>query len=250
MAADVSAHAASAPQGGEVCAIKEGLAAATGGPDKPIGDTCARPLKDDQLWHRSMLVLGVYGESLDAVANGTSTDTSGQILAARTGIEGKDWSSADGAPEQAAKEAAANLVELIRTNAAKGKLDKAVKDAAPYVHTLCDGITSYLEEQGKGYGEVMKEVEKRRAQKSDRRCTTIDSKPVCVSDSSSDRIVYGHAVGQLALLEANHREAKEAVASFCAAHRALEEAAANGKLSDDATYTAVVNAVKAARKQH
>src|SRR5262245_55299055 len=102
---DLNVHAQNVPQGSEVCAMKEGLNAQSGGPEKPISETCSRPVKDDQLWRRSMVVLAAYGDTLDAMATGDANDMTGPTAAARTGVDGKDWIQAEGAPEQAAKEA-------------------------------------------------------------------------------------------------------------------------------------------------
>src|SRR4051812_33116084 len=60
---DVSDHADAVPQGAEVCALKDAVANPTaGGPDKPMSDLCARALKSDKLWQRSMIVFGAYAD--------------------------------------------------------------------------------------------------------------------------------------------------------------------------------------------
>ena len=51
--------------------------------------------------------------------------------------------------------------------------------------------------------------------------------------------------GGLAMKEANHLEARDDVASFCAAHAKLESAAGAGTTNKDETYAEIVNAVKA-----
>ena len=63
----------------------------------------------------------------------------------------------------------------------------------------------------------------------------------------SDRVVYASTFGHLAMLESNQAEARDAVNGFCAAHLKLEEAAAAGNLSKDATHSAVVDAIRSAR---
>jgi hypothetical protein len=244
----VSGHAHAVPQGAEVCALKEAMAAQAGGAEKSLHDSCSKQLKSDQLWRRSMVVLGAYGETLDAIASDEGAETAGQVEAAGTGVKGSDWIAVEDGPEKAAREAVAQLVNQMSTSSAKGDLDKTIKDAAPHVNTICDGLVAYLEAQARSLGEVHKEAEKKRVSKSDRRCGSIDNKPLCVSDSATDRVVYAHTFGQLALLEANHLEARDAVAGFCAAHKKLEEAAAKGATSDESTHAAVVDAVKSSRR--
>src|SRR4030095_10388782 len=104
----------------------------------------------------------------------------------------------------------------------------------------------YREAQEKSLGDLQKEAEKKRMSKSDRRCGSIDNKSICVNDSTVDRLLYGDAYAQLVIMEANHREAHGDAAGFCAAHKKLEEAAAKGDLKSDATYAAVIDAVKTA----
>src|SRR6185295_8249665 len=98
------------------------------------------------------------------------------------------------------------------------------------------GLTAYIDEQTRALDEVQKDLEKKRLAHTDRRCTTLDGKSICVGDSASDRVVYVHAAAQLALLESHHMDARDAVNGFCTAHKKLEEAAANGGLSKDETY--------------
>ena len=241
---DLSAQAKGAPQGATVCALQESLSAPTGGAEKPTTEACGKAAKNDQLWHRSMLVLGAYGETLETLASGQGTDTTGQLEAAGTGVRGNDWVDVEGAPEQAARTAATQLVTQMSTNSSKGDLGETVKAAAPHVKTLCDGLTAYLEAQAKSLADIEKEAEKRRAARTERRCGALDSRPVCVGDSMVDRMVYGSAFGQIAALESSHLEAHDAVAAFCAAHIKLEAAASAGTLSKDQTYLDVVEAVR------
>ena len=244
----LEAHTASAPQGAEVCALQDALAAPNTGAEKPASETCAKLLKHDHLWRRIMLVLGAYGETLEAVATGTSADTAGQLEAARTGVRGGEWTEVDGAAEQAAREAAAQLVAQMSSTSSKGDLGRVVKDAAPHVKTLCDGLGAYLEAQAKGLGDIEKEAEKKHAARSDRRCAVLDSRNICVSESPIDRMFYATLFGQAALLESSHQEARDAVAGFCAAHGKLESAAAEGRLSKDKTYADIVEAVGSAHR--
>jgi hypothetical protein len=244
----LSDHAHAAPQGAAVCALQEALAAPAAGAEKPTSETCSKAAKSDQLWHRSMLVLAAYGETIETLASGDGNDTTGQLEAAETGVHGADWIDVDGAPEQAARTAASQLVTQMSTNASKGDLAEAVKAAAPHVKTLCSGLTSYLEAQAHSLADIEKDAEKRRAARTERRCGALDSRPVCVGDSMVDRMVYGASFGQIATLETSHLEAHDAVAGFCAAHIKLEAAAAAGNLSKDQTYRDVVEAVRSVHR--
>ena len=244
----IEAHAHAVPQGAEVCALQDALAASNTGSEKPASETCAKFLKTDQLWRRVMLVLAAYGETLEAVATGTSADTAGQLEAARTGVRGNDWIEVEGATEQAARAAASQLASQMSATSSKGDLARVVKDAAPHVKTLCDGLGAYLEAQGKSLGDLEKDAEKRHSARSDRRCAVLDSRNICVSESPIDRMFYATLFGQAALLESSHQEARDAVAGFCAAHGKLESAAADGRLSKDKTYADIVEAVASAHR--
>lgn len=245
---DLSGHAHQVPRGGDVCAAKEGLAAQPGGPEKPIGETCAKPATSDALWRRSLGVLAAYGQTLDAIAQGGDGAAAGQVQAARTGIQGEDWIQVDEPGEVAARKAAAQLVTQLQTKEGKDDLEKTIGDAAPHVRTICDGLVPYLEAQATALGEIPRELEKKRANRSDRRCTTLDGKSVCVSDSASDRVVQAIVMGQLIGLESAHLDARDAVAGFCAAHGKLAEAAGAGALGDEKTDGAIADAVRSARK--
>lgn len=246
---DVSARAQAVPQGAEVCAFKDALATQTGAPDKPLADTCGKAQKSDRLWQRSMIVLGAYADTLDALASGADAETTGPMEAAMTGVQGLDWVEVEDGKEKAAREAVSEIVKQMRTNTAEGKLDKAVKDAGPHVATVCDGLVPYLEAQAQALAEIQKDLEKKRTARQDRRCGTVDARNVCVSESVIDRGFYANAFGHLAMLESSHEEARQAVAGFCAAHRKLVEAAEKGELSSQKTYLDVVDAVRSARKQ-
>ena len=245
---DLSARADSVPQGAEVCALQAALAAPAAGAEKPMSEACDKALTSDQLWRRSMIVLAAYSETLETMASDTSSDTTGQLEAALTGVRGVDWIQVEDGPEKAARNAAAQLVNQMGTNTSEGDLEKAVKDAAPHVKTLCDGLTAYLDTQTQSLADIQKEAEKKRTTRNDRRCGSLDNRSICVSESVLDRIVYANVLGHGATLESNHWEARNAVASFCAAHRKLEEASANGELSAEKTYVAVIDAVKSARR--
>jgi hypothetical protein len=247
---DLSGHAHTAPQGAEVCALQDALVTPPGGggTEKPTSDACNKVLKTDQLWRRSMIVLAAYGNTLGSVASGTSADTAGQLEAATTGVSGGDWIDVDGAKEKAAKDAVAQLVAQMGATSSKGDLAKVIKDAAPHVKTICDGLVPYLEAQGKSLGDLQKEVEKKRVARADRRCGNVDSRSICVQESVIDRYVYANVYSQAALLEQGHLEARDAAATFCAAHAKLEAAANNGDLSKDKTYQDIVEAAKSARQ--
>ncbi|APR86198.1 Hypothetical protein A7982_11547 [Minicystis rosea] len=244
----LSGHAHAAPQGAEVCALQEALSAPASGSEKQLSDSCSKALRSDQLWRRSMIVLAAHGATLEELASGGNTDNAGLMEAAGTGIRGSNWIEVESGPEQAARDAAAKLVVQMETRSSGGDLGKAVKDAGPHVKTLCDGLTAYFEAQGKSLADIQKDVEKKHASRADRRCGTLDSRSICVGESPVDRYVYANVFGQAALLESEHREAGEAIAGFCAAHRKLEEAANDGRLSSGKTYTDVVEAVKASKK--
>jgi hypothetical protein len=245
----LSEHAHAMPQGAEVCALQEALAAPTPGtPEKPTSETCGKAAKSDQLWHRALAVLGGYGETLATMAAGTNPDTAGQLEGARTGVKDTSWIDVDAGQEPAARAAVTTLATQMSANASKGDLGRAVTDAAPHVKTLCAGLIPYLEAQAKSLADLQKDAEKRRAARTERRCGTLDTRSVCVADSMVDRVVYASLFGQAATLETSHLEAHDAVAGFCAAHTKLADAAAAGTLSKDQTYLDIVEAVKSVRR--
>jgi hypothetical protein len=241
----LSTHTNAVPQGAEACALHEALARTPGTPDKPLSEACAKAVNSDLLWRRAMVVLAAYSQKLEAVAAGANPQTSGQLEAALTGVRGGDWIDAESGQEQAARDAVTKLVEQMATKSEKADLDKTVKDAAPHVKTVCTGLGAYLDEQVKKFEEVGTELEKKRAARSDRRCATIDTRTICVSESVLDRIVYATSFGDLARQGANHLDARDNVAMFCAAHAKLEAAAGSGTTGKDETYVAIVDAVKA-----
>lgn len=241
----LSVHAQQVPQGARACEMKEALTApALGAAPKPTSDTCARALNSDLLWRRSMVVLSAYSRKLDALASGGSPETSGRVEAALTGIRGDDW--IDVWPsEQAARSAAAKLVAQMEAQDDKSDLDKTITDAAPHVKTLCTGLRSYLDAQATKFTELRDEMEKKRAARTDRRCVTFDNRTVCVSESAVDRVLYAGAINDLTMQAINHLDARDDVASFCAAHDKLETAAGSGDTSKSETYGGIVDAVKA-----
>jgi hypothetical protein len=243
--AGLSTRAHNTPQGARACELQEALTATPPGtPDKPKSDACAEALNRDLLWRRSMVVLSAYSQKLDALASGGSPETSGKLEAAMTGIRGEDWIEVP-ASEQSARTAAAKLVAQMEAKDEKADLDKTVSDAAPYVKTLCAGLRGYLDAQATKFAEVRGAIEQKRAAKTDRRCVTFDNRTVCVSESAVDRVLYAGAINDLTMQEINHLEARDDVASFCAAHAKLETAAGSGDSSKSETHGGIVDAVKA-----
>ena len=241
----LSNHAHAVPQGAEACALQEALnAPSPTGTDKPLSDTCAKALNSDLLWRRSLIVLSAYSARLEGIAEGQPPESAGQVEAQLTGVRGQDWIDADAGQETAARDAVAKLVSQM-TSKDKTDLDKTIKDAGPQVKAICDGLTSYLAAQATKFGDIRKDIEKKRSAKQDRRCATLDNRTFCVSESIVDRVVYAEAYAGLAMQEQNHLDAHDDVASFCAAHAKLESAAGSGDTGKDETYTGIVDAVKA-----
>jgi hypothetical protein len=238
----LAAHAQQVPRGAEVCALQDAITSS--GAEKPASDTCGKAAKNDLLWRRSLKVLAAYSASLEAMASNKSDENAGAIEAALTGVRSGEWVDVEGAKEKAAREAASKLVAQMSQS--RSDLEQAVKDAAPHVKTICDGLGPYLEAQGKGLADAHRDIEKKRSLRTDRRCGSIDGRSVCVAESVVDRMVYANAFGQISLLEASHVDAHNAVAAFCAAHKKLAEAANDGRLGKDATYAEVAEAVKSA----
>lgn len=239
----LSSHAHNVPQGAEVCALKEAI-------EKPPGkrgsvmEPCEDGLKSDQLWRGSMGVLAAYGRHLEAVSAGADPQGSGKLQAAMTGIRGQSWIDVEDGVEKAARTAAANLVDQLGKSTADSELEEIVKAAAPHVTTLCDGLEPYLEAQAQTVGELRKQLPEKEKAPSSRRCAMLDNRSICMADNVVDRMTYAGTFGHLASLESSHRDARNAVAAFCAAHAKLEKAAKAGELSDDETGHAVAAAVK------
>lgn len=225
--------------------MQEALSAQPGAPEKPLSEVCGKALKSDLLWRRAMLVLSGYSEKLTALASGASPETAGRLQAALTGVHDDNWIDAEPGQEQAAREAVAKLVNQMSAPAEKTDFEQTVKNAAPHVQTLCSGLVAYLGDQASKFAEIQAEIEKKRAARADRRCAMLDNRPICVAPSFLDRTSYANAFGELTTQEANHLQARDDIASFCAAHARLQSAASNGSTSKDETYTAIVDAVKA-----
>jgi len=237
-------HSDTVPQGAEACAMQEAMAPATGGVEKPVTETCGKALNSDFLWRKASVALAAYSRKLEALASGENPETAGQLEAALTGVREENWVDVEPA-EQPARDAVTKLVNQLSAGSDKPDFDKTVSDAAPHVKLICSGLTAYLGEQATKFGELRADIEKKRAAHSDRRCATFDNRTICVSHSFLDRIVYANSFGGLALKESNHLEARDDVASFCAAHAKLESAAGAGNTNKDETYAEIVSAVKA-----
>ncbi len=245
---DLSARADMVPQGAEACALKDALAAPSAAPDKPLSDTCNKALKSDQVWQRSMIVLGAYSDTLGEMASGAGGDSTGVVQGALAGVRGSTWIETDDPAEKAALTAMGQLVDQMSNGSAKGDLSKAVKDAAPHVKAICNALPSYLGTQAQSFADIEKELEKKRTAHQDRRCGTLDTRSICVSESVVDRAAYGDLFAHLAALESGHLDAQDAVKGFCAAHLKLEDAAAKGDLSNEKTLNDVVDAVRSAHR--
>ncbi len=236
-------HASAAPQGAQTCLWQDSLGPQPVGLEKSMGDSCSKALKRDALWRRAILVMSLYGERIESVAQGGDVETSGKLEAAMTGIGAADWSDAD---DQAARDAVTTLVnQMSAASDSHTDLSKIVQDAAPPVKSLCDGLASYLDTQAQNLDTIRKDVDKKRMSRAIRRCGMLEKQTVCVADSVVNRMVYADVFGQVVALENSTLEARDSAARFCAAHEKLAAAAANGQLSKKQTYSDIVEAVKA-----
>ena len=243
----LSGESLTAPRGAAVCAYQDALAAASpSGAEKPTSETCAKAVKSDLLWRRTMIVLGAYSAKLEAISSGASPETAGKLEGAISRVNDANWAEADGAQETAARDAALQLATQLKTNTSKGDLGETIKEAAPHVNTICDGLGGYLDAQVKSVSDLQTDIDKKRTMHADRRCALLDGKNICVQESVLDRMTYASAFGDLGSIESTHLEARDTVSSFCAAHKKLEEAAASGNLSKDKTFQDIVDAVGAA----
>jgi hypothetical protein len=210
-----------------------------------MNETCAKAIKSDQLWRRAMVVLAAHGDRLGALSSGEKPETTGQLEGALTRVRGPEWTEVNDPQEQAARDAVTQLVTQMSAGDSKADLAKAVKDAAPPVKTICDGLTSYLDKQLQGVNDVETEVEKRRAAHANRRCGKVGDQGFCVSESFLDRTAYASMYNRAAQVAGSHMQARDAVTTFCTVHQKLAEAAANGKLEKEQTYLDIVATVNA-----
>lgn len=240
----LSEQALDAPRGGTVCAYQDALAnPSPSGVDKPINDTCAKALKNDVLWRRSMIVLGAYSAKLESIASGGNPEMAGKLEGALARIDDPGFAQVEGGDETAARDAALGLATQLKTNTSKGDLAATIQESAPHVNTLCTGLGNYLDAQVKSVGDLQADIDKKRQTKADRRCAQLDGKNVCVQESVLDRMTYASVFGDLGSIETSHLEARDTLSSFCAAHKKLEEAAKSGDLSKDKTFQDIVEAV-------
>jgi len=240
----LSAQSYAVPQGAKICGFQEALSAQPG-TDKPVASACGKAVMADHVWRRAMLGLAAYSSKLESLAHGADRETAGKLEAAMSGVNDANWIQVEGAQEQAARDAIAQLFTQLKTNTSKGDLAQTVKESAPQVKVLCDGLSAYLDTQVKAISDIQADVEKKKAARGDRRCGTVDNKSVCVGESFLDRMVYGNLFGDLTSIENSHLDARDNVATFCAAHRKLEDAAANNRLSNSKTYQEIIDAVQA-----
>lgn len=232
------------PQGGVVCAYQEALAPPSpSGTDKQLSDACKKATNSEAIWKKSMQVLGAYSAKLEAIASGEGAEQAGKVDGAVVGVTDATWGSPDGAAETSARDAIVQLSTQLKQNPTKGDLGDTIKQAAPHVKTLCDGLGSYLDAQIKAAGEAQTEIEKRRGTHNDRRCASMDGKNVCVQESVLDRMTYAGSYGDLSFISANHANARDTLSEFCAAHAKLEEAANSGNLKSDKTYQDILDAI-------
>ena len=242
----LTSHVHATPRGAQVCAYKAALEANAQQSKTPTSEQCAKASTSDALWRRSVIVLAAYGESLEALGNRGEPEATGKLEAELTGVRETVWITVDDAKEKAARDAVAQLVTQMNGRTSKTDIEQAVNDAAPHVKTLCDGLNAYFQTQLTDLADLQKQIEEKRASPTTRRCAMLDTRAICVADSATDRISYANALGDLASLEASHQYARDSIAGFCGAFGALADAAANGKVSDKATYDAVVQAARKA----
>jgi hypothetical protein len=127
----------------------------------------------------------------------------------------------------------------------KADLATVVTNAAPPVKTLCDGLGAHLEALSRDIAATQADIEKKRTGHGNFRCGSLDKRPICVSESVVDRMVYAEVLGNLDVMQSTHLQARDALARFCAAHRKLEESAAAGNLKNSKAYFDVIDAVTA-----
>jgi hypothetical protein len=244
---NLGSDARDVPRGADLCAYQESLGQPSpNGTDKSMSEACKKATKSDKLWRKSMAVLGAYSGKLEDLAWGANADLAGKLEGATTGVTDPNWTDADGPDETAARDAVNELAKQLRSNASKGDLGDTIKQAAPHVKTICDGLGKYLDTQLKTANDAETEVDKRRTSHNDRRCASLDGKNVCVQESVLDRMTYAGAFANLEGISASHADARDTLSEFCAAHAKLEEAANAGNLGKDKTYDDIVEAVAGA----
>ncbi len=246
MGNNLSSHAQDVPRGATVCMMKETMEAPPVPPDKAVSKECAEAGARDLLWQRAILALAAHADKMAALSSGAKPQTAGQLQAALTRVNGNAWVNVQGSSDQAARDAVTQLVTQVDTGSDRVDMDKLVKDAAPPVKTLCDGLGPYLDTQLEALVQIQRQLEKKRSAFAGRRCGMLDNRNVCVNESVLDRLGFASTFAQIAELETSHLEARDALNAFCAAHLKLEEAAQKGELDKDQTYLNVVEAVRSA----
>lgn len=242
----LSAHSQGVPQGAEICALTEALKRGPGKAGKPVSEPCEKNVASDELWRRSMGVLAAYGAHLEALSADEDPASSGQLQAALTGVRGPNWIEVEDDDEKAARNAVAELVGQMEKANSDSDLEQTVKDAAPRIGKVCDGLIPFLEEQATSAATLRTELAAKEKAPASRRCAMLDSRPICMADNVVDHMVYATEFGRLSSLESRHREARNAVAAFCAAHAKLDKAAAAGTLDDESTARSVIDEIKRA----
>lgn len=243
---DLAINAQSAPQSAQVCLWQDALGPQpVPGAEKPASETCGSALKADLMWRRAILVLSLYSERVATVAAGADPESTGRLEAARSGVNGADWSDVD---DQGVRDAVTNLVNQLNATSNKTDLSRIVQDAAGPVKTVCDGVINYLDAQSQSVAAVQREVDKKRTNRTIRRCGMLEKQTVCVGDSVVDRISYADALGQVFAVQNSTLEARDSLARFCAAHQKLAAAATNGQLGKKQTYSDIVDGVKTVQR--
>lgn len=237
-------HAGAAPRAAELCMLKGSLKAPKPGADEPLSETCAKSAQSDRLWQRAMMVMAAHADKIALVASGDKVENPGQLEAALTGVNGSGWIETSEPSEQGARDAVTQLVSQMGQNP-KADLGAVVTNAAPHVKTLCEGLGAHLDTLSRDIAAVEADIEKKRRTHASRRCGSLDKRPICVSESVVDRMVYAQVLGDLAHMQSSHLQARDALARFCAAHRKLEESAIQGNIKKSKAYFDVVDAVTA-----
>jgi hypothetical protein len=245
---ELGERAGDVPQGGTICAYQEALAQPSpSGTDKPLSEACKKASQSEVIWRRSLRALGAYSEKLEALSEGEDADNAGKVEGAMLGATDPNWAPADGPAETSARDAVTQLAIELKTNPSKGDLAETIKQAAPHVKTICDGLSAYLDAEVKAVNDASTEIEKRRTTHNDRRCASLDGKNVCVQESVLDRMTYAGSYGDLGFIGTNHSDTRDVVAEFCAAHAKLADAATSGTLSKDKTTDDVLDTIANAK---
>jgi phosphoheptose isomerase len=236
-------HSMTAPRAGDLCVIEKALEAVAGQFQEPPTTTCAKERTEDELWRRSLRVLGAYGDDLEAIALGAKPERSGKLQAERTMIEDSQWIEVEGDSQQSVRAAAADLVEVMRSHEERESLENIVEEAAPHVKTLCEELDAHLATQTARAHSLLEKVETEYASARTARCTQLNGTSVCVARSSADSVAHANTVALLTNIETHHRETRDTLSGFCAAHDTLTSIAADGRFARDASYDRIVQSM-------